>query len=373
MFVHRWTACELHRRLAEAHRLDEVIDAHRRAAEYWRRRITAWPHDLHAPLEASYHLFQAGDLARQQQPAAGRTAMTVGRRLALLGLVTILMVVTASLAAHATGIVSAGHRPVSPISAAARRAAVVRGEAAAWVARQVSRDAIVSCDPAMCSALQAHGFAAGNLLMLRPAAADPLGSDVVMATAGVRSQFGGRLASVYAPAVIASFGSGGLRVDVRAVAPDGAAAYRAALASDLAARRAAGRLLLRNPRVSAAAAARDELDTGRVDTRLLHVLAAVAAAGPVRVAAFADSGPGAGAGMPLRAAEVAVTSRAGGSTGGLRNMLAFVRAQRPPFAPAQAGIARGTGGSFVLRIEFAAPSPVGLLLTQPAGRGANPD
>ena len=34
--------------------------------------------------------------------------------------------------------------------------------------RAAQRDAIVACDPAMCSVLQAHGVAAGNLLVLRP-------------------------------------------------------------------------------------------------------------------------------------------------------------------------------------------------------------
>ena len=99
----------------------------------------------------------------------------------------------------------------------------------------------------MCAALQAHGIAPGNLLVLRPSSADPLGSDVVIATPAVRSQFGRRLASVYAPVVIASFGTGDLRIDVRAMAPDGAAAYRAALAADLAARRGAGQRVAAEP------------------------------------------------------------------------------------------------------------------------------
>jgi len=242
----------------------------------------------------------------------------------------------------------------------------MRAQAAVWVAGQVSRDAIVACDPAMCAALQAHGIAAGNLLVLRSAASDPLGSDVVLATAAVRSEFGGRLAGVYAPGILASFGSGSLRIDVRAVAPDGTAAYRAALTSDLAARREAGSELLRNPQISLSAAARSELVTGQVDTRLLVTLAALAAAEPVRVTAFVDSGPGASAGMPLRAAELAAAGRTAGSATSLRSVLAFVRAQRPPYLPAQAGIVRGSAGSSVLSIEFAAPSPVGLIQPPPA-------
>src|SRR5215831_15358123 len=42
------------------------------------------------------------------------------------------------------------------------------GAAATWVARQVSRDAVVGCDPSMCRSLQAHGFPAGSLLALLP-------------------------------------------------------------------------------------------------------------------------------------------------------------------------------------------------------------
>ena len=49
-------------------------------------------------------------------------------------------------------------------------------------------------------------------------------------TAAVRGLFGSRLAGVYAPEVLASFGTGAARVDVRVVAPDRSARYRQALA-----------------------------------------------------------------------------------------------------------------------------------------------
>src|SRR2546429_1228280 len=46
-----------------------------------------------------------------------------------------------------------------PVSAApARHEAAVRGEAAAWVAQQVSRGVAVSCDQAMCAAVKTLGF-----------------------------------------------------------------------------------------------------------------------------------------------------------------------------------------------------------------------
>jgi hypothetical protein len=377
VFVHRWTACGLHRRLAETQRGGEVAEAHRRAAEYcW--CVATWPDDPHARLEASYHLLQAGDLGRpdqpeppdqRDQPETRRPISVAQQRLRLLGLVTATLAVAVTLvfsARHLTASLAAAREDASASQAAMVRsqAAAVRGQAAAWVARQVSGDAIVACDPVMCSALQAHGIVATNLLVLQSATSDPLGSDVVVATAAVRSQFGGRLVSVYAPEILASFGSGELRIDVRVVAPDGAAAYRAALGPDVATRQAAGSLLARNPRVSVTAAARRDLVTGQVDSRLLATLATLAAAEPVQVTAFTDSGPGASAGMPLRAVEVAVPAQGAGRAAALWKMLTLALAQRPPYLPAQAAIVRSPNGSSVLSIEFAGPSPLGLLQPQ---------
>jgi hypothetical protein len=48
---------------------------------------------------------------------------------------------------------------------------------------------------------------------------------------------------------------------------------------------------------------------------------------------------------------------------GLAGMLAFAQAQRVPYRPAHAAITGSPGGS-VLTIEFAAPSPAGLLSGQ---------
>ena len=112
---------------------------------------------------------------------------------------------------------------LSPGAVAA--AAANRQAAATWVAAQVSHSVVVSCDPVMCAALQADGFPAGDLLSLSAAANDPLGSAVVVSTTALRNQFGSRLPDVYAPVVLATFGAGPARVDVRVEAPDGGQAY----------------------------------------------------------------------------------------------------------------------------------------------------
>jgi hypothetical protein len=233
------------------------------------------------------------------------------------------------------------------------------------VAGQASADAVVACDPAMCAALQAGGVPAGRLLVLTPARADPLGSDLVVATPAVRAQFGARLAGVYAPVTLAAFGSGAGRIDVRVVAPDGAAAYRTQLAADLRARRAAGATLLRNHSIHVAGAARPPLAGGEVDPQLLVTLAALSHVYPVEIVSFGGSGPGASAGVPLPSADIAGTAPpGGGKTASLASLRAFFRAQRTPYLPSSLEIVRIPPSGAVLRVEYRVPCPLGLLGTR---------
>jgi hypothetical protein len=248
-------------------------------------------------------------------------------------------------------------------------AAAARRQAAAWVFAQVGRGSIVACDPVMCGALQAQGVPAPSLLVLGPAAGDPLGSAVVVSTAAVRSQFGARLASVYAPTILASFGTGTALVEIRVIAPDGAAAYLTSLNADLRARRAAGGLLLRNSHVSVTGAARQQLTAGQVDARLLITLATLAHLDHVHVVGFGDGARGSSAGVPLRGVELASPVQAGGGAAAyLKSALAFVRAQRPPYLAASTALHRAAGEQLVLRIDYAAPSPLGLLAAHDQAR-----
>ena len=205
--------------------------------------------------------------------------------------------------------------------------------------------------------LQADGLPATRLLVLGTAAADPLGSDVVVATLAVRNQFGARLESVYAPAVIASFGVGAGRIDIRAIAPDGTAAYESALAADRRSRISAGSQLLRNPRIIVAAGARTALSAGDVDPRLL-----MTAGRARRRAAGADhclrrpvtrSEPGG----PVARRRDRRAGPGAEAESSLRSMLSFIDAQRQPFLPLRASLV----GTSALTVEYAAPSPLGLL------------
>jgi hypothetical protein len=221
----------------------------------------------------------------------------------------------------------------------------------------------VACDPAMCAILQARGAPAGRLLVLSRSRADLLGSDVVVATAAVRNQFGARLAALYAPVTLASFGGGAAHIDVRAVAPDGGAAYRTQLAADVHDRQAAGAILLRSHRIQVAGAAAAELADGRVDSRLLVTLAALAALHPVDIVSFGGAGQGASAGVPLRSTDIVTVTSGGGAAhpASLQGLLAFLRAQRPPYLPPSLHTVRITPRRTVLQIEYRVPCPLGLL------------
>jgi hypothetical protein len=246
------------------------------------------------------------------------------------------------------------HAAAHAATRAAGSAAVIRNEAAGWVAQQISRSSIVSCDPAMCLALKAHGVPTYDLLVLEPTAPAPLGSQFVAATATLRDQFGQRLSSVYAPAVVASFGSGNARIDIRQIAPNGAAAFLAQLKTDQQERKTFETELLASPEIKASASARSQLRAGEVDTRLATVIEGMASelTPPVRILAFGDRGPDASPDIPLRSATMT------GSTAALQAMLVWVL-NNAPFAPTHAEITQQNGQP-VLIVEFAAPSPLGV-------------
>ena len=116
----------------------------------------------------------------------------------------------------------------------------VLDRAANWVATQVGRAGLISCDKAMCQALEARQVPAADLLVLRSGVADPLHSAVVVVTAAVKKMVGSRRLAADAPAAIASFGSGAAQISIRLIFRRGAAAYAAALRRDIADRKLAG-------------------------------------------------------------------------------------------------------------------------------------
>ena len=248
----------------------------------------------------------------------------------------------------------------APSSTAAGPEAAARGQAAAWVAQQVRRGVPVSCDQVMCAALKARGLPARDLLVLGPISSDPRSSAVVVETGAVRALFGTSLDRAWAPAVLASFGSGPAGITVRVVASHGAVAYQTALAGDMAAARAAGARLLADRRIAVQASARSQLTGGLVDLRLLSALTALSRQLPVSVVGFGNAGPGVSAGVPLRYADLRTTSPAGGLTqaGYARSLRSVLSGLDTSFRPARTVSVARPDGQAVLRVEFTAPSPL---------------
>jgi hypothetical protein len=247
-------------------------------------------------------------------------------------------------------------RPTNPApgtSGALQIAAANRSQAAAWIAQQILPSVLIGCDPLMCQALEAASVSASRLSVVQPSAPDPLGVEVIVATPALRSEFGPRLATVYAPQVLASFGAASQRIDIRYLAPGGTAAFDASLAPDRSARVEAGQQLLSNKNVQASAQARSALLAGNVDPRLLITLGLLAHEIPVRLVIFDDPSPGVGSAVPLRGAEIGASGAAG-----LSAMLAFLT-QQTTYQPSHYSEIRIASGQ-VVTMQYDAPGQLGM-------------
>jgi len=283
---------------------------------------------------------------------------------AWLATLTVLLLLTAA----GTTVALLGQRsgPGKPAGGGGGRilaaAAAARAEAATWVASDVSRSAIVGCDTVMCALLVKDGVPSSDLMLVQQSTQDPLGADVIVATPDLQSQFGPRLSTEYAPSVLASFGTGRIRVDVRVIAPDGASAYQLALTRDIAARELQGTQLVGNARIALPPSAKTELAAGQVDPRLLITLPPLAQQHPIRVLAFYNRAPGASSGVPLSGVKLAGSDPRAGMPPRvyLRWLVNFLHSQRSLYRAASVSTARHHGRA-VVYIKFALPNPIGLL------------
>jgi hypothetical protein len=314
------------------HRMQAAVTAERAEAAVREQERAARPHAA-GPLQAL-----------PSRPGRGRRRALAG--LAALGAASI---VIGSLAAAAAG----------PFSRPPAAQAAVGAQAAAWVAGQVSPDVTVSCDAVMCATLRADGFPAGELVVIGPTSPDPVPSDLVIETSAVHAQFGNSLAVTWAPAVLASFGSGAGVITVRVVAPHGAAAYQASLGADLADRKRSGTALLNDPRITMSPPARSQLAAGQVDSRLILALTSLAGHQPIDIVRFENPGPGASPGIPLRFADLAesIPSAHMDNAAYARAALAVLSTAAARIRPAR--VISGTlRGQPALQIQFTALSPL---------------
>jgi hypothetical protein len=129
----------------------------------------------------------------------------------------------------------------------------------------------------------------------------------------------------------------------------------------LAARKADGAQILHNTAIVVSPAARSLLVAGRVDSRLIETLVTLSHTYPVDVISFGESpASGVSEGVPLRFAEITGAGVGGHLAASLPTLRAFLNAQRTPYRPSWVTTAR-VASRTVLRVEYPAPSPLGLL------------
>ena len=298
--------------------------------------------------------------AAAESPAAQRGG---GRRWRWAAAIAVPVLLVAGVIGVAVNLASHGTPPARPTGRLAgtnpqhNPEAVARSQAITWIMHQASRSAVVSCDAQVCTDLSKRGFP--NLLTLGPQSNDPLGSDLVVATAAIRAQFHNRLASVYAPIVIAAFGSGNARIEIREVFPEGTAEYRAVAQPDARARKNADAQLLTNNSFTFSPEARAQLRSGQVDPRLPKLLAILVHSHPLWVVDFGGRSPGGGPASLLRSVDLAATNPAAHLSGAayFSWIHRFVKAQRAQFRPTLSQV-RLPSRQAVLRIGFGAPSPL---------------
>ena len=303
-----------------------------------------------------------GDLASRPRRRRRKNGRASRRRRAAVLLTLILLVAgagglafTLSRRGPSLERLTSGHVQISPLAAEA----AVRTQAITWILHQVSPAAVVSCDAQVCADLAGDGFPSSQLLPLGPGSNDPLGSDLVVATATVRNEFGSRLA-LYAPGVIASFGTENARIDIRWVYSDGAMAYRAALPVTLRDRKTADAQLLSNSNIGLSATAKEQLLSGQIDPWLPQLLAIMAHSHPLYIVDFASQSPGGGPASLLRWVDLATTVKPAHLTPAayLGWMLSFIGTQRAEYRPVWVQQVTLRTGQAVLRIGFGAPSPL---------------
>ena len=130
-----------------------------------------------------------------------------------------------------------------------------------------------------------------------------------------------------------------------------------------AAGKAAGARLLADRRISVPASARAQLTAGLVDLRLLSALTALSRHLPVSLVDFGNVGPGASAGVPFRFADLSQTSHAARPDAGpltCGRVRSYLSGLDTRFRPVRTVPVVLPDGQAVLRVEFTAPSPLGM-------------
>ncbi len=168
-------------------------------------------------------------------------------------------------------------------------------QAQTWVAENVSSNSRLIVDDAMWVDLVNAGFARDNVIWFYKLDTDPAvqaqspggwrDADFVIATRSMITSPNAASAgsAIENSTVVASFGEGDARVDVRRILPDGVDAAEAEVAEDLELRTDAGLEVAGNPGLDAGSQDLDRLGAGQVDERISIALGQLLTGGDVVV------------------------------------------------------------------------------------------
>jgi len=236
-----------------------------------------------------------------------------------------------------------------------------RRDAVAWIARYVSHSTRVACDSTLCTALKNTGFPGSDLTGLRLGSRAPLTSALVVETPSVTTWLGTSFITDSAPLILASFGNKASGIDIRVVAPEGAAAYQRQLTAEMTAssKNLAPALLSGqgNVTVSIPRAAQAQMTKGEVDWRALVALFYLAGYKAVQVLDFGNTASGGSAGLPLRYMDLAVNGHIAHMSA-TAYMAWLLRTLRGLQYPAQSQVTVELDGTPALRVDFGAPTPL---------------
>ncbi len=169
-------------------------------------------------------------------------------------------------------------------------------QAESWVETNIPKDSRLIVDDSMWVDLVRSGFARDNVIWFYKLDSDTAiekqnpnswrDSDYVITTKSMTSSPNAASAdsAIASSTIVASFGTGDQRVEVRKIEPNGAAAAMRAEAAAEAARADSGNQLTRNSRLMISTANLKRFDAGQVDQRITISLGELASNGAVSVA-----------------------------------------------------------------------------------------
>lgn len=256
----------------------------------------------------------------------------------------------------------AHHHAPPRISPAEAALAANEQATAIWIVSQVAAGTTVSCDSAMCTALETAGLPVAQVVTLAPGSTLPAAgkagrAGLVVETAAAQADVGPQLVT-RAPQVLASFGASPELVLVRVIGGT-PLAFRVAARSAIVADAKSGRNLARNHRLHLGGPARAQLASGLVDPRLEVLLGKLVAVHPVYVIGFRDADPGAAWPAELRVVTITGLVRGSGRhrVSDLGAVLRLLRSQPARYrGVVQQGL--GPGAEVTLTIGFPAPGPL---------------